>query len=135
MFRIRHITDSFRVAGLWLLVASVLVGPLGLGSFVASAEKKTCGGSCPCDEEKHAEEEAHGDDDCDSSHEVACGEETPCDDDCSDCSCCPGLMAGLVPIFVPGLPGTRSLSRLLVPPGAPASGEMTGIFRPPRSLI
>ena len=134
----RDILNALRVAALWLLVVAVFAGPLGVGAFVASAATKTCGVSCPCDEEEHAEEDAHSNDDCDGSREVACGDETPCDeecpDDCPDCNCCPGLMIGLIPIVVPGLPGALSSSKFFVPPDARASGKIPDVFRPPRSL-
>lgn len=131
----RDILNALRVAALWLLVVSVLTGPLGVGASVASAAMKTCGASCPCDEAQHAE---YVDDGCEASREIAQGDETPCDDecpnDCPDCNCCPGLMVGLVPVVVPGLPISASSLKLLTPPDAPAYGDVSRVFRPPRSL-
>ena len=136
----RHILSALRAAGFWLVVASVLAGPIG--ASVASASMKTCGVSCPCDEAQHAEHaeaESHDSSDgCDDIGAVDHDEGAPCDDECPDdcpeCSCCRGLMAGLLSTVVPGLPGARTSSKLLAPPEAPANGDTSGVFRPPRSL-
>ena len=139
MPRRRDILNALRMAALWLLVVPVLAGPMGVGASVAWAAMKTCGVSCPCDEAQHAEyadEAAQADDDCESSREATHSDEAPCEDecpdDCPDCTCC-GLMVGLVPMVVPLL-GSASSSKLLTPPPAPACGDVSGVFRPPRSL-
>jgi len=140
MPRRRDIVNALRVTALWLLVVSVLAGPLGVGASVASAAVKTCGVSCPCDEAQHAEhadETAQADDDYDGS-EGAHGDMAPCEDecpdDCPDCTCCPGLMVCLVPMVVSDFLGSASSSKLLTPPDALACGDVSGVFRPPRSL-
>ena len=145
MARTGDFTDALRGASLSLLAVSLLAGPLGLGFSGASAAQKTCGVSCPCDEEEHGEdahaeeahaEEAHADDGCDRSHEVPCGADAPCDDtcpdDCPECSCCAGLMVGLAPAPVPILLGAISFAKRFDSPDVPKNGDASGIFRPPR---
>jgi len=136
MPRRRDILNALRMVALWLLVVPVLAGPMGVGASVASAAMKTCGVSCACDEAQHAEyadEAAQADDDCESTREAAHGEDE-CSDDCPDCTCCPELIIDLVPIVVPDLLGSASSSKLLTPPDALPCGDVSGIFRPPRSL-
>ena len=56
-----------RTTGNWLVVVAVLHGPLGIGGSPAAATLKTCGTSCPCDEERghgHTGAASHGDYDC-----------------------------------------------------------------------
>lgn len=128
------------MASHWLVVAAVLAGPLGMGVSAAAA-MKTCGVACPCDEEQesaHGTEAAHDDEGCNDASASEHHDEAPCDDDCPDdcpeCSCCPGLTVGLAAIVVPDLPGAASALSCLPTSEAPASGETSGVFRPPRSL-
>jgi len=139
MLRRRDILNALRMPALWLLAVPVLAGPMGVGASVASAAMKTCGVSCPCDEAQHAEfadEAAQADDDCESSREAAHSDEAPCEDecpdDCPDCTCC-GLMVGLAPMVVPLL-GPVSSSKLFTPADSLPCGDVSGVFRPPRSL-
>lgn len=138
---------TLRAAAAWLLMASVLVGPLGIGASVASAAAKTCGVSCPCedvdvsahaddasdgeactcadtDEPSHAEAERH-----DEFHADACP------DDCPDCNCCPGVMLGVVGVVAPRPSLPSHVYRISAPPEAPALGASSCVFRPPRSLV
>lgn len=136
-----HIMNAMHVAGFWLVMLCVFLGPLGIGSSVATASLKTCGGSCPCDEDQwaeHAEAESNSSDDGCAANGIDHQEEAPCDDECPDacpeCSCCPGLTAGIVPSFAPTVSCSVFSSKVIAPLDAPAAGALSGVFRPPRSL-
>ncbi len=134
----RNTINALRVASLWLVALSVLIGPLGVGAAIASSALKTCGVSCPCDEEQHADAGSHEGNPCEGGSASEHGEKNPCGDecpdDCPDCSCCVGLTIGVAPVALPSLPGLVSSSRLLQSPDAPVSSDIVGIFRPPRFL-
>jgi len=135
------------VATAWLVVVSLLVGPMGLGVGVASA--KTCGSSCPCDDapatpcdDAHAEEDGHDahDDDHGDGGEPGHREEGPvdedcpdeCPDNCPDCSCCSGVVMAVVPVTMPR--GLVSFDSLTVPASLSAAppGASFHVYRPPR---
>jgi hypothetical protein len=143
--RRRQLLFAWRVAAAWLLVASVIVGPLGMGAALASA--KTCGVSCPCDDahasedRDHAHErnrdaqhqdvresdhhgEGHGDEDCPED----------CPDDCPDCGCCSGVMVAVVPLTMPSVQAPYDSLTVPTPPEAPPQGATFNVYRPPRSL-
>lgn len=131
----RDIVSAVRTVAVWLLVMSVLLGPVGIGSASASGVgSKACGVLCPCDEPQEADCDEHStvDPDADEAHEH--GDESPedaCFDECSGCA--PGV--ALPTAAVPSIPTSASpLDRSLAPSDAPATGVCTGVFRPPRSL-
>lgn len=134
---IRNILDSSRLALILLLSVSVLVGPSGLTTSAALATMRACGVWCPCEEEQHEELDnyvVHDHADYEGSHESRQGDKVPCPEDCPDCDCCPGLMGGLLPVVVASHPVQTSSSEVHALSDSPAYGEVSGIFRPPRSL-
>ncbi len=133
------------MAATWLLVVAVVVGPLGLGALIASAE--TCGESCPCDDAHAAEDgdhaherdgagphqDARGSDHHDEGQgDEDCSEDCP--DDCPDCGCCSGVMVAVLSVTMPGVPAPYG--SLVVPTliEASALGAAFHVYRPPRSL-
>ena len=140
MLPTRETRRATRVAALWLLVVSVLVGPLGLGHSAAAAVD-ACGTSCPCEGDRHVDH-ADGEhasvtaehDDCDGDRDRGEPAEEECPDDCPDCSCCPGIVLGVVPTVMPSIALSSHACKSLIPPDAPALGALSGVFRPPRSL-
>lgn len=147
MLHARDIPSALRMVALWLLVVSVLLGPAGLGSSVAfTSPSRTCGVSCPCDDEvrdSHAgdHEEHAGADPCDddggedSEHQGSEPCQDDCPDDCPNCGCCLGVAMAVLPLSVTSSAVTSASARMFAPVDAPASGACTGVFRPPRSLI
>ncbi len=127
--------DTLLLALPLLLSASLVVGPAELAS--SAALERACGVWCPCEEERHDKPAAHLADahtDCEGSDEAAQSDKAPCPDDCPDCDCCPGLMGGLLTVVLSSLPWPASSPELHTFSDAPAYGEVSGIFRPPRSL-
>jgi hypothetical protein len=130
MFEVRKIIIAAHVPAVWLLVVSVFLGPTALGaSFALAADSKTCGASCACDDiayDDHAVEAAE--------HDTGAPNKEDCPDDCPECSCCPGLIIGLLPFVLPFLPDTNSSFNLVAPSDACFTGDIQGVYRPPRSL-
>lgn len=147
MLHARDITSALRRVALWLLVVSVFLGPAGLGGSIAFASpSRTCGVSCPCDDEvgdPHAgdHEEHAGADPCDdegdadSEHQGSDPCQDDCPDECPNCGCCLGVAMAVLPLSVTSGAVTSASARMFAPVDAPASGACTGVFRPPRSLI
>jgi hypothetical protein len=130
------------VAAAWLLVATMLVGPMGIGVSVASAEP--CGASCPCDD-VHASDDGHRpthDDGDQHSSESDHHDEAPVDDDCPDdcpdncpdCGCCSGVVLAMVAWTAPSVAATSYSLAVPPQPRAPAIGAFFNVYRPPRSL-
>ncbi len=121
-------------------MVSVVAATLGVGGSAALVAASTCGVSCPCDEAEQTDGGAHADDAHEDKCEVAHGDDTPCDDecpdDCPDCDCSAKLVAGLAPIAGSAFRNAvaSSKSESLIPSDAPTRGDVSGIFRPPRSL-
>lgn len=146
MLSVRDIPSTSRMAALWLLVVSVLLGPAGLGSSVAFASpSKTCGVSCPCDDgardahagdhDEHAAADPCDDDGgADSRHLGSEPRPDDCPDDCHDCGCCLAVAMALLPVSVTWRAVTSASARTLAPIDAPAAGALTSLFRPPRPL-
>lgn len=145
----RHAPLSWRVAAGWLLVATLLVGPMGFGASVAWA--KTCGESCPCDD-AHATEDAHGSHDAhqpchegghqhpgesDQPDEGPVDDDCPedCPDDCPDCGCCLGVVLAIVAPTVPSVPAPSCWLTAPPQPRAPPVGALFNVYRPPRSAV
>ncbi len=146
MRRIRDNINFLQVAALWVLVASLFFGPIGLGGTSAfPAVSKAGGVSCPCEKDEYdshaGEREGHPDaDPCDDGRETNSGHEDadPCQDECPDdcpkCSCCLGVAMAVLPLSQPSNAGACASSGLLEPVDVPPSGFLTNVFRPPRSL-
>lgn len=91
MHAAREISHGLRLTAFWLLVVTVLVGPVGLGASPAfAAVPDPCDIACPCEDDDSGEHQ-HGemvDGDgkapCDDGGE--CGEDGPChgDAECGD---------------------------------------------------
>jgi hypothetical protein len=137
----RQLLFAWRVAAAWLLVVSVIVGPMGLGVAIASA--KTCGVSCPCDEGHASEDGDHahdsdvrneqGSDDQDVGHgDEDCPDDCP--EDCPDCGCCFGVVLAVVPLTMPSMQAPYEALMAPTPPQAQALGAPFDVYRPPRSL-
>lgn len=148
----RQLFDVLRIAALWLLVASMFVGPAGLGGSWASAGGEACGILCPCHEESHDERhEAAGEPDeqadgalcsndyCSEDDEAApsqqgepCGDECP--DDCPNCGCYRGVAIAALSLPLISSTARSTAARMLAPVETPAVGDRKSVFRPPRSL-
>ena len=135
MFSTRHLNAFLRAAGLSLVLVAMVSGQLSLGSPCASTDDKPCGASCPCDGEQHAEVTQTGShDDCAHGEPAGPGDEGPCDDDCPECSCCTGLVVALEPAAAIEIARARSSTRRAAALDRAASGDRSGVFRPPRRL-
>ncbi len=142
--RRRQLLFAWRLAAAWLLVVCVIAGPLGLGAAIASV--KTCGASCPCDDEHASEDGDHaGERNSDAQHEDAhdadhhddgrgdadCPKDCP--DDCPDCGCCSGVMVAVVPLTMPSVHALYDSLTAPSSPRAPPLGAAFDVYRPPRS--
>jgi hypothetical protein len=125
--RIRDIVSVVRAAAVWLLVMSVLLGPVGIGAASAIGWK-AWGVSCPCDGTEQLDH-----DDCD---EPCADEENDggCVEDCPSCGCGAGVALATAAVLLIAAPES-SPDLVLTPSDAPAIGVSTGVFRPPRSLV
>ena len=136
----RQLLFLWRVVAVWLLVASVVVGPLGLGAAVAWVNN--CGVDCPCDDGHASAEADHANEgNRDGQHQGAResdqkdegqGDED-CPEDCPDCDCGLGVLVAVVPLTMPGVPAPRA--SLVAPTlrDAPVQGTFFNVYRPPRS--
>ena len=138
MCRARRISGAVRAAAFWLLALSLLVGAEGIGTLAAFAAD-SCESWCSCHEAEDAEhghgsKTLHGN--TTASHH---SDDHPADDncpaDCPDCSCCPGVVLGVLRMNLSGVPLRSRLDSTLTPVQSPASTAVSGIFRPPRSLV
>ena len=147
---------AWRLVAAWLLITCVIAGPLGLGAAITSV--KTCGASCPCDDEHASEDDGHADEhssepcskpssehSSDVQHEDAhdadhhddghgdadCPKDCP--DDCPDCSCCPGVTVAVVPLTMPSVDALFDSLTAPSSPRAPPLGAAFDVYRPPRS--
>lgn len=144
MPRARDILGAMRTIAVWLLVMSVFLGPVGIGSASASAVgSKACGILCPCDEPQQADH----DDDCDEQstvdpcadeeaaheHDGGSPDDQACFDECSGCA--PGVALATAAVLLAAAAPASPPDLALAPSDAPAAGVCTGVFRPPRSLV
>jgi len=133
-----------RTIAVWLLVVSVFLGPVGIGSASASTVgSKACGVLCPCDDEP---QQADHHDDCDEQSTVdPCADEEAahehdgespdgeaCFDECSGCA--PGVALATAAVLLAAAHASAP-DLALAPSDAPAAGVCIGVFRPPRSLV
>lgn len=136
----RDIFRALRIAAVWLLVMSVLFGPVGLGASSGLAAASSCGSSCPCDEALHDSHIEHDDgascsgEDEQGNHDESAPCEDQCPDDCPNCGCRVGVAMAVLPYAVPSHVALCSSALVLAPVDIPASVARTGIFRPPRAL-
>lgn len=154
MFHTRHRLRVPQVLGLWLLVLSIVFGPVGLGGSLAFAltnAAQACGTSCPCastpddgGESAHAHdgEDAPGhdattkierpceDDDVPSAGDDPC--EDDCPDDCPECNCGVAVAVAVLPLPLPARGRPPTSAQTFSPPDSPLSGAGFGIFKPPR---
>jgi hypothetical protein len=130
----------------YLVLASLLAGPFGVGAAAASSAAKACDSTCPCDGAEASEVEA-ADDTTPHCHDGLCNPQTeeapapcaehdahgPCADDCPDCSCCPGFMVAAVPSFV--IPYFPPPHPIMIQTSLELSimSFSSGTFRPPQS--
>ena len=138
-----HILLARRAAAVWLVVVSMLVGPMGMNMSVALA--KTCGVSCPCDD-AHASDDGDHVSHRDAHHDAGESDhhdEGPvdddgaedCPDDCPDCDCCSGVVLAVVPLSTPSVQAPYCSFEAPRPPEAQPVGAIFDVYRPPRSLI
>ena len=112
-------------ASVWLVAAAALAGPLGALARPAS----TICISCDCDgDEERADAEG-------TEREKSGGRDDgdTCPPDCTHCSCCAGMTAGLAQLIVAVHGSTPSVDIPRTGQSAPANRVPAGVYRPPRS--
>jgi hypothetical protein len=117
----------------WLLIVSMLVGAMGMGVSVASAE--TCAASCPCDGPRAAEDEGdlHHDDASDADSHNCGPTDEDCPDDCPECGCCSGTLLAIMPLTAPSVRASYNSLTVAATHRAWPPGAAVGVYRPPRS--
>ena len=139
-----NIRGAWRVAAAWLVVLSMIVGPMGL----SGAWAKTCGLSCPCDDahasteaashaasQQDAQHDAHEDAKTDNGGPIDDDCPEDCPDDCPDCACCLGVALGVVPMTITSVKPPYDALAVEPSPETPHLGAPFKLYRPPRPLI
>ncbi len=146
----RHLFNALRAFAVWLLMVSVLLGPIGIGGS-SPAASPPCGAACPCDEEPTHDEhgdEHEGDDEleheaehdpCDDepadAHDDGAPANDECPDGCSSCGAAPSVALAMVGFSLVASSPPTDPDLLTTRSDGPAVGVRTGVFRPPRSSI
>lgn len=124
------------MAGPWFAALCIAFGSLGILA-PAAATLKTCGVSCPCDDEPNAGAVSHADEHGEGAERVDRGPEEPCEDECPDdcaaCGCCPGSSAGAAASWLPSALSAFASSGRVAPAETPGISDVSRVFRPPRA--